>query len=97
MPVLEFVEIFATAIHGDRSGDQPRLQVYGGQSPSICAITHAITVILFLVWLPFGKFYHILQRPAQLGIATYRKAGAEGPQTVCPHNSTAVHFADARG
>src|SRR5262249_4273531 len=53
------------------------------------AITHAISVILFLLWLPFGKFYHIIQRPAQLGIAIYRKAGAEGPQAVCPHTREA--------
>jgi hypothetical protein len=49
------------------------------------AITHAITVILFLVWMPFGKFYHIIQRPSQLGIAIYKRAGADGPQAVCPH------------
>ena len=42
------------------------------------AVTHAITVILFLIWIPFGKFFHIIQRPAQLGIAIYRKAGARG-------------------
>jgi len=56
-----------------------------GRAHQFMAITHAITVILFLIWMPFGKFYHIIQRPAQLGIAIYRKAGAEGPQAVCPH------------
>ena len=56
-----------------------------GKAYPFMAITHAITVILFLLWMPFGKFYHIIQRPAQLGIAIYRKAGAEGPQAVCPH------------
>lgn len=57
----------------------------GGRAHQFMAITHAITVILFLIWMPFGKFYHIIQRPAQLGIAIYRRAGAEGPQAVCPH------------
>ena len=56
-----------------------------GKYYSFMAVTHAITVILFLIWIPFGKFFHIIQRPAQLGIAIYRKAGAEGPQAVCPH------------
>jgi hypothetical protein len=56
-----------------------------GRAHQFMAITHAITVILFLVWMPFGKFYHIIQRPAQLGIAIYRKAGAAGPQATCPH------------
>jgi hypothetical protein len=56
-----------------------------GKAHQFMAITHAITVILFLLWMPFGKFFHIIQRPAQLGIAIYRKAGAEGPPAVCPH------------
>ncbi len=56
-----------------------------GEAHQFMAITHAVIVILFLIWLPFGKFFHIIQRPAQLGIAIYRKAGSEGPQAVCPH------------
>jgi hypothetical protein len=56
-----------------------------GEAHQFMAITHAITVILFLIWMPFGKFYHIIQRPAQLGIAIYRRAGTEGEQAVCPH------------
>ncbi len=60
-----------------------------GKAHQFMAITHAITVILFLLWMPFGKFFHIIQRPAQLGIAIYRKAGAEGPQARCPHTGTA--------
>jgi hypothetical protein len=60
-----------------------------GSAHQFMAITHAITVILFLIWMPFGKFYHIIQRPAQLGIAIYRKAGDAGPQAVCPHTGTA--------
>lgn len=61
----------------------------GGEAHQFMAITHAITVILFLIWMPFGKFYHIIQRPAQLGIAIYRRAGREGPQAVCPHTGGA--------
>ena len=61
-----------------------------GKAHQFMAITHAITVILFLLWMPFGKFYHIIQRPAQLGVAIYRNAGTEGPQAVCPH--TKVQF-----
>ena len=56
-----------------------------GEAHQFMAITHAITVILFLVWMPFGKFFHIIQRPAQLGVAIYKRAGADGPQAVCPH------------
>lgn len=64
-------------------------KLMAGEAHQFMAITHAITVILFLLWMPFGKFYHIIQRPAQLGIAIYRRAGREGPQAICPHTGQA--------
>jgi hypothetical protein len=44
---------------------------------------HAVTVIFTLLYLPFGKFFHIFQRPAQLGVAFYREEGAKGEQARC--------------
>ena len=40
------------------------------------AILHAITVVTGLLYLPFGKFFHIFQRPAQIGVRLYQSAGA---------------------
>ena len=42
------------------------------------AILHAITVIGALLYLPFGKFFHIFQRPAQLGVKLYQAGGSRG-------------------
>jgi hypothetical protein len=56
-----------------------------GRAHQFMAITHAVVVILFLLWMPFGKFFHIFQRPAQLGVAIYKREGALGLQAVCPH------------
>jgi hypothetical protein len=47
------------------------------------AILHAITVIGALLYLPFGKFFHIFQRPAQLGVKLYQAAGDADPGTAC--------------
>jgi hypothetical protein len=44
---------------------------------------HAVTVIFTLLYLPFGKFFHIFQRPAQLGVAFYREVGAKGEAARC--------------
>jgi len=44
---------------------------------------HALTVILGLMYIPFGKLFHIFQRPANLGVAYYRREAAEGPQQRC--------------
>jgi hypothetical protein len=47
------------------------------------SILHAITVIGALLYLPFGKFFHIFQRPAQLGVKLYQAAGSEDAGTRC--------------
>lgn len=44
---------------------------------------HAVTVIFTLLYLPFGKFFHIFQRPAQLSLDFYRQAGAESGLATC--------------
>lgn len=54
-----------------------------GEFYSFLAILHAITVIGGLLYLPFGKFFHIFQRPAQLGVKFYQRAGEAGPRAAC--------------
>jgi nitrate reductase gamma subunit len=44
---------------------------------------HAFTVILGLMYIPFGKLFHIFQRPGNLGVAYYKRANAAGPAAVC--------------
>lgn len=44
---------------------------------------HALTVIVGLLYIPFGKLFHILQRPANLGVTFYKKAGAESGLQAC--------------
>ena len=43
-----------------------------GYAYTFIAILHAITVIGTFLWLPFGKFFNIFQRPAQLGVGFYK-------------------------
>jgi hypothetical protein len=54
-----------------------------GYAYEFLAILHAAIVIGTLVWLPFGKFFHIFQRPAQLGVSFYKDAGRRGEQALC--------------
>jgi len=56
-----------------------------GYAYDFLAILHAITVIVTLLWLPFGKFFHIFQRPAQLGVGFYKDEAARGEQARCKH------------
>ncbi|HKU37429.1 MAG TPA: hypothetical protein VJR89_04760 [Polyangiales bacterium] len=54
-----------------------------GYAYSFLAIIHAVTVIVTLLWLPFGKLFHIFQRPAQLGVSFYKDAAERGDQAQC--------------
>jgi hypothetical protein len=54
-----------------------------GYAYSFLAILHAVTVILTLLWLPFGKLFHVFQRPAQLGVSFYKDAGKRTEQAKC--------------
>lgn len=54
-----------------------------GRFYSFLNILHALTVILGLLYIPFGKLFHILQRPANLGVAFYKRQGEEGPAQIC--------------
>ncbi|MFV0415363.1 MAG: MFS transporter [Chthoniobacterales bacterium] len=95
LPLLLLLTISVTGI-----GITLSYKFMEGSGHQFMAITHAMTVILFLIWMPFGKFFHIIQRPAQLGIAIYRKAGAEGEQAICPHAKEAftskMHIEDVK-
>lgn len=60
-----------------------------GYAYDFIAILHAITVIFTLLWLPFGKFFHIIQRPAHLGVMFYKDFGRTHEQAVCKRCHTA--------
>lgn len=54
-----------------------------GYAYDFLAILHAITVIFTLLWLPFGKFFHIFQRPAQLGVSFYQDVAVRDDAAQC--------------
>lgn len=58
-------------------------KLMGGENFAFLSLLHAFTVVILLLWLPFGKLFHVIQRPAQLGVAYYREEGAKGEQALC--------------
>ncbi len=54
-----------------------------GYGYDFLALLHAVTVIFTLLWLPFGKFFHIFQRPAQLGVEFYKDVAAREAPAHC--------------
>lgn len=54
-----------------------------GEHYRVLSTMHCFTVVMFLVYLPFGKFFHIFQRPAQLGAAFYIREREIGTAALC--------------
>jgi nitrate reductase gamma subunit len=41
------------------------------------ALVHQVVVVLWLLSLPFGKFFHIIQRPASIGVTLYQQVNQD--------------------
>ncbi len=92
---LPLILLFAVSITGlILTASYSWLKGYGY---TFLAILHAITVIGTFLWLPFGKFFHIFQRPAQLGVGFYKDVGSEEKAHCrrCGHAfSSRIHIED---
>lgn len=81
LPLILLITISSTGL-----GLTYSYQFMEGFAFEFLAVLHAITVILFLIWIPFGKFFHIIQRPAQIGAHIYKIEGKrQKGMAVCPH------------
>ena len=52
---------------------------WGGAFYWFIALVHQVVVVLWLLSLPFGKFFHIVQRPASIGVTLYQQIGQNVP------------------
>jgi len=85
--LLPLFLLFAVAITGLMLTASYKLM--GGEHFSFLSLLHAVTVIVLLLWMPFGKLFHVIQRPAQLGVAYYKEEGERGALATCPRSGEA--------
>src|SRR5262249_15921437 len=78
MPLLMLFAISVTGLFLTAS-----THLLHGLNYGFLSMLHAVTVIFTLLYLPFGKFFHIFQHPAQIGVQFYKEAGARAEQAVC--------------
>ena len=57
---------------------------FDGYMYSFIALSHQALVIMTLFYIPFGKLFHIVQRPASIGVELYQQRSEEMEQAVCP-------------
>lgn len=56
----------------------------GGQHYRILSTVHCWCVVGLLLYLPFGKFFHLFQRAAQMGATLYIHEKEIGKAAICP-------------
>ena len=61
---------------------------FDGYMYSFIALSHQALVIMTLFYLPFGKLFHVVQRPASIGVELYQQRSQEMEQAVCPRCGT---------
>lgn len=60
------------------------------------SLTHQVTVVAWLLTLPFGKFFHIIERPASIGVSLYQRVNEDrerdtyGEPAACPRCGLAL-------
>ena len=47
------------------------------------SLVHAIVVSGTLLYVPFGKLFHVVQRPLHVGVLLYKREGLAGPRAAC--------------
>lgn len=91
VPLVALVAISATGLLLTMSS-----ALLNGQGYEFLAILHMAVVVLSLIFIPFGKFFHVVQRPASLGVHLAKQAGIaeEGVQScrVCGQPLEGVAF-----
>lgn len=71
-----------------------------GAGYTALSLVHALTVCAALLYIPFGKFFHIFIRPAHLGVLLYRRANETLPPARCARcdvpYAAAMHVEDVK-
>lgn len=59
------------------------MHALAGAGYPVLSLVHALVVSATLLYLPFGKLFHIFQRPSLLGAHLYRRENARGARAAC--------------
>ncbi len=99
MDFLPLILLFAISITGLML--TASVMWFKAYSYAFLAFVHAFFVIVWLLNLPFGKFFHIFQRPAHLGVQFYKQEGARTGQAACARCgeefASMMHVEDLKG
>jgi MFS transporter, NNP family, nitrate/nitrite transporter len=78
MPLLLIFAVTATGLALTVS-----YKFLAGRGHGLWVIVHMVSVVALLIYIPFGKLFHMFQRTCSLCVSRYKKIGATGPRAHC--------------
>src|SRR3546814_343545 len=78
VPLLMLIVISVTGLLLTASAS-----LFEGSYYDFLVVIHMAAVVLSLVFIPFGKFFHVLQRPASVGIQMYTEVNGRAERQAC--------------
>ncbi len=79
--ILPLLLIFAVTVTG--LALTVSYKFMAGRGHGLWAVVHMVSVVALLLYIPFGKLFHIFQRTCSLSVSLYKKAGQNGPRALC--------------
>ncbi|PAW81745.1 MAG: hypothetical protein B9S33_16195 [Pedosphaera sp. Tous-C6FEB] len=79
--ILPLVLIFAVTVTG--LALTVSYKFMAGRGHGLWALVHMVSVVSLLLYIPFGKLFHMFQRTCSLSVSLYKKAGQHGPRAHC--------------
>lgn len=76
--LLPLILLFAIAVTGLALTASSAL--WSGRFYWFISLTHQAVVVIWLLMLPFGKFFHIVERPATIGVTLYQTVSRDQEQ-----------------
>ncbi len=96
--ILPLILIFAVAVTGLALAVSYKF--LAGRGHGLWAIVHMVSVVSLLLYIPFGKLFHMFQRTCSLCVSRYKKVGAAGERAHCRRCgedfASAMHVADLK-
>ncbi|MEO6784708.1 MAG: hypothetical protein ABI318_01140, partial [Chthoniobacteraceae bacterium] len=79
--ILPLLLIFAVTVTG--LALTVSYKFLAGRGHGLWAVVHMVAVASLLLYIPFGKLFHIFQRSCSLAVSIYKKSGQSGPRAHC--------------
>jgi hypothetical protein len=77
--LMPLILLFAIAVTGLALTVSSEL--WQGRYYAFISLTHEVVVVTWLISLPFGKFFHIVERPATIGITLYNTVNQDAERS----------------